>query len=511
MYQPSPSVLLNMPHSAMQAPPIPSETRPDSLMPQSLLSLPSLKQYMVHRLVHEGTSITTMEAALSHYASHYHTMAQVCSGARPHEQFPRQDCYLTPHDKEVIHRAYSKIPVERLNAMNDQLYRAQQQRCLQLYVQEAQAWSKSIEDKIAQMKQKGEKIEDHEADDHQDEGLQQLAQLEYIAFRVTQEFLEGGNEKPIRPSNVLEALQLTPKLVDDQSFDPAYTKKQATRLYQICYRNYSRGYVRVGTEKMLYMADKCFWHQFWPDEEFPRENAHIFVDNKDGIAMEENKNIAGQVKQGIKQADTRNQQNEVSEVALQHNISNSDKPVKTTNFREGSRPKQNAGILTMQRRKEHRRKLKQDLSSKKQAAEALARVLSNHTSKASILSEHPQISQEGSKKAQSASLTTQLQSELSVAGVAATTAHKDSKPLEDSRHSSEVAQDLQLNPSSNRLQTLDEMIEGEKEIASQLRSLRASCPSPEKNRKICQGGDALGAADGGIKEASNDSRFCVIL
>ncbi|TGO50184.1 hypothetical protein BCON_0189g00080 [Botryotinia convoluta] len=181
-----------MSHETMQGPPIPLETRPDSLMPQSLLSLPSLKQYMVHRLVHEGTTITTMEAALSHYASHYHTMAKVCAGAsegtitfmadklfwRPHEQFPRQDCYLTPHDKEVIHRAYSKIPVERLNAMNDQLYRAQQQRCLELYVQEAQAWSKSIEDKIAQMEQKGEKIEDHEADSHQDEGLQQLAQLE---------------------------------------------------------------------------------------------------------------------------------------------------------------------------------------------------------------------------------------------------------------------------------------------------------------------------------------------
>ncbi|KAF7919965.1 uncharacterized protein EAE98_009199 [Botrytis deweyae] len=184
-----------MSHQAMQDPPIPLETGPDSLMPQSLLSLPSLKQYMVHRLVHEGTTIITMEAALSHYASHYHTMANVCAGASegtitfmadklfwlshwPHEQFPRQYCYLTPGDREVIHRAYSNIPVERLNAMNDQLYRAQQQRCLQLYVQEAQAWSKSIEDKIAQMEQKGEKIEDHEADDHRDEGLQQLAQLE---------------------------------------------------------------------------------------------------------------------------------------------------------------------------------------------------------------------------------------------------------------------------------------------------------------------------------------------
>ncbi|KAF7904257.1 hypothetical protein EAF00_001591 [Botryotinia globosa] len=167
-----------MPHATMQDPPIPLETGPESLMPQSLLSLPSLKQYMVHRVVHEGTTITTMEAALGHYASHYHTMARVCAGARPHEQFPRQYCFLTPRDREVIHRAYSQIPVEHLNAMNDQLYRAQQQRYLEFYVQEAQAWSKSIEDKIAQMEQTGEKIEDHEADNHQDEGLQQLAQLE---------------------------------------------------------------------------------------------------------------------------------------------------------------------------------------------------------------------------------------------------------------------------------------------------------------------------------------------
>ncbi|TEY39060.1 hypothetical protein BOTCAL_0469g00050 [Botryotinia calthae] len=163
-----------MPHATMQDPSIPFETRPDSLMPQSLLSLPFLKQYMVHRLVDEGTSITTMEAALSHYASHYHTMANVCAGARPHEQFPRHDCYLTPRDREVIHEAYRKIPVENMNAMNEQMYRAQQQRCLELYVQEAQAWSRSIEGKIAQMVQKCEKFEDHEAEDHQDGGSQQL-------------------------------------------------------------------------------------------------------------------------------------------------------------------------------------------------------------------------------------------------------------------------------------------------------------------------------------------------
>ncbi|KAF7904258.1 hypothetical protein EAF00_001592 [Botryotinia globosa] len=319
------------------------------------------------------------------------------------------------------------------------------------------------------------------------------------------------------------------KLVDDQSFDPAYTKKQATRLYQICYRKYSRGYVRVGTEKMLYMADKCYWHQFWPDQEFPRENAHVLLNKKEGKATKQNESIAGGMEHNNKQEDARSRQNEAAEMISQHSISNSDKTVKTTNFREGSRPRQNAvtrgrtkamrdtkaidwDILTIQRRKEHRRKLKQNLSSKKQAAEASARALSKHSSKASIPSEHPHISQEGVEKAQSASLSTQLQSELSVAGVAATTAHKDSTPLEDSQHSSEIAEDLQLNPSSNRLQTLDEMIEEEKEIASQLiRCVRASCPSPEENRKICQGGNELGAADGGIKEVSNENGFCVIL
>ncbi|KAM0158950.1 hypothetical protein ACHAPF_001861 [Botrytis cinerea] len=151
-----------MPHATMQDPPIPLETRPDSLMPQSLLALPSLKQYMVHRLVDEGISITTMEAALSHYDGHYQTMAN----------FPRYDCYLTPRDREVIHEAYRKIPVEKMNAMNEQMYRAQQQRCLELYVQEAQAWSRSIEGKIAQMVQECEKSEDHEAEDHQDGGSQ---------------------------------------------------------------------------------------------------------------------------------------------------------------------------------------------------------------------------------------------------------------------------------------------------------------------------------------------------
>ncbi|KAF7919964.1 uncharacterized protein EAE98_009198 [Botrytis deweyae] len=322
------------------------------------------------------------------------------------------------------------------------------------------------------------------------------------------------------------------KLVDDQSFDPAYTKKQATRLYQICYRKYSRGYVRVGTEKMLYMADKCFWHQFWPDEEFPRENAHVLLGKEEGKATKKSESIAGKIKQGNKQDDTQSRQNEAAELAPQHKISNTNKPVKTTNFREGSRPKQNAvtrgrtkalgdtkgidlGILTIQRRKEYRRKLKQNLSSKKQTAEASARALSKRDSKASVLSENSHILQGGLEKAQSASLSTQLQSRSSEA--AATTAHKDpnplgeSKPLEDSRHSSEIAQDLQLNHSSNRLQTLDEMIEEEKEIASQLRCVRVSCPSPEENRKICQGGDDLGAGDGRIKEAANDSRFCVII
>lgn len=265
-----------------------------------------------------------------------------------------------------------------------------------------------------------------------------------------------------------------------------------------------------------------------PNEEFPRENAHVLLDKKEGKTTNKSESVAGQIKHGNKKEDTRSRQIEAAELAPQHNTFNSDEPVKTTNFRDGSRPKQNAvtkgrtkamsdirtidwGILTIQRRKEHRRKLKQNLSSKKQAAEASARTLFKHNSKACTLSEHPHMSQEGLEKARLASLSMQLQSELSVAGVAATTAQKDSNPLEDSQHSSEITQDVQLNPSSNRLQTLEEMIEEEKEIARQLRSVRASCPSPEENRKICQGGDELVAADGEIKEASTDNRFCVIL
>ncbi|TGO86314.1 hypothetical protein BPOR_0314g00090 [Botrytis porri] len=249
-----------------------------------------------------------------------------------------------------------------------------------------------------------------------------------------------------------------------------------------------------------------------PDEEFPGENEYI----------------AGQIKQSIEQADTRSEQIEASEVAPQHSISNSDIPAKTTISREGSRPKQSVatrgrtkakgdtksidwGIVTIQRRKEYRRKLKRSLSSKKQAAEASARVLSNHNSKASVLGERPHLLQQGLKKAQLASFTTQLESELSVAGVSATTAHKDSSLLGESPHSSRLGQDLQLNPSSNRLQTLDEMIEEEKEIASQLRYMRASCPSPEENRKGYQNDDRSEAVESGSKEAPNESRFCVVL
>ncbi|KAM0144197.1 hypothetical protein ACHAO1_000478 [Botrytis cinerea] len=318
------------------------------------------------------------------------------------------------------------------------------------------------------------------------------------------------------------------KLVDDQSIDPAYTKEQATQLYQICYRKYSRGYVRVATEKMLYMTDKCFWHQFWPAEEFPREKAHNLLNRKEGKATKRNESVAGQTNQGIKQGDTQTAQNEAAELAPQHNIPNSDKPAKITNSREGSRSKQRVanrdraksmsgtkaidwGIVTVQRRKEYRRKLKRNLSSKKQAAEASARVLSKHNSKASILNEHSQILQEGLKKAQSASLTTQLQSGLPEAGVAATIAYKDSKPLGESRPSSEMAQDFQLHPSSDRLQTLDEMIEEEREIASQLRCVRASCPSPEESRKTYQNYDRSDTVESGTKEVSNDSRFCVVL
>lgn len=265
-----------------------------------------------------------------------------------------------------------------------------------------------------------------------------------------------------------------------------------------------------------------------PAEEFPREKAHILLNNKEGKATKRNESVAGQTNQGFKQGDTQTARNEAAELAPQHNIPNSDKPAKITNSTEGSRSKQKVknrgraksmsgtkaidwGIVTVQRRKEYRRKLKRNLSSKKQTAEALARVSSKHSSKVSILNEHSQVLQEGLKRAQSASLTPQLQSGLPAAGVAATTAYKDSKQLGESRPSSEKAQDFQLNPSSDRLQTLDEMIEEERETASQPRCLRASCPSPEESRKKYQNYDRSETIESGTKEVSNDSRFCVVL
>ncbi|QSZ30921.1 hypothetical protein DSL72_000479 [Monilinia vaccinii-corymbosi] len=105
------------------------------------------------------------------------------------------------------------------------------------------------------------------------------------------------------------------KLIRDQTFDPAYTREEATRLYQITYRKYSRGYVRVSTEKMLYMADKCFWQQFWPMGEFPGEKAWIMRNTKGerAVGEDEDEAIAMQVNQQLKQGGSQHRQNETAQ------------------------------------------------------------------------------------------------------------------------------------------------------------------------------------------------------
>ncbi|KAF7874990.1 hypothetical protein EAF04_002163 [Stromatinia cepivora] len=182
-----------MPHATMEGPPIPHSTRPNTTMPYSLLSLPSLKEFMVHRLVDEGTHASTMEIALRDYARHRNKMEEVCAGASestitfmadklfwrshwPQEEYPRENCFLDPHDKDVIYRAFANV---RVRAREQERSREQQHRYREFYAQEAQAWSKSVGDKLARMAQKGKQAEDHEAEDDEEKlGLQALAQLE---------------------------------------------------------------------------------------------------------------------------------------------------------------------------------------------------------------------------------------------------------------------------------------------------------------------------------------------
>lgn len=65
---------------AMEGHPVPYATRPEAANIYSLLSLPSLKEFMVHRLVEEGTYVSTMEA-WQDYADHRSTTEEFVAGA----------------------------------------------------------------------------------------------------------------------------------------------------------------------------------------------------------------------------------------------------------------------------------------------------------------------------------------------------------------------------------------------------------------------------------------------
>ncbi|KAJ8064593.1 hypothetical protein OCU04_006922 [Sclerotinia nivalis] len=268
-----------------------------------------------------------------------------------------------------------------------------------------------------------------------------------------------------------------------------------------------------------------------PAEEFPGKKARIAHIKKSGEALDKDETTVVQIKQKSNQAETRNRQNEITESPWPQPLFKPDEPPKIFKLREQSRPRQNIadrdrpnstsdkraidwGILTIQRRKEHQRQLKQKLTSKKARAKRSARALAKHTSKASTLSEHSHILQKVLEKSRPAPTTVQLQTASPTSDVVATNLtnlHKEGpNPRRESRHSPESVQ-RPLEPSTSRLQTLDEMIEEEREIARQLSIVHESALDPEENRSIRQSRDGLEVASG-VKEASDGHRrFCLIL
>ncbi|KAF7874989.1 hypothetical protein EAF04_002162 [Stromatinia cepivora] len=299
------------------------------------------------------------------------------------------------------------------------------------------------------------------------------------------------------------------KLVSDQSFKPAYTKEKATRLYQLCYRKYSRGYVRASTEKTLYKADQCFWRQFWPAEEFPGERAWIARIEKDGEAPEKDETTVGKIKQKVKQAETRNRQNETIESPWPQPLFKPDEPPKIIKPREQSRPGHDIADRGRTNTTKHQRQLKQNLSNKKARAKRAARALAKHSSKAYTSSEHQKTLQKELERALLIS-STQLQHASPASGLVVTSSQtEDSNIHRESGHSSQLVQPLPAS-SPVRLQTLDEMIEEEREIARQLCVVHESALDPE-NRSIRQSRDGLEFANG-VKGASDrQRRFCLVL
>ncbi|CAD6439732.1 bf2446fe-2503-45dc-b20a-2c20dca5ea6b [Sclerotinia trifoliorum] len=318
------------------------------------------------------------------------------------------------------------------------------------------------------------------------------------------------------------------KLVSDQNIKPAYTKEKATRLYEICYRKYSRGYVRASTEKTFYEADQCFWRQFWPAEEFPGKKTGISRMKKDGKAVDKDETIAVQINQGSNQAESRKRQEEITESLWSQPLSKPEEPPKIIKSRERSRSRHNIvdrnrpnttndkraidwEILTIQRRIEHQRQLKQNLLNKRARAKKAARELTKLASEASTMRDHPAKIQKNLEGALTISSTTNLQQASPKSDVAATNLHKEGpNSCRKSRHSSESVQ-LPVEPSSGRLQTLDEMIREEREIAMQLSITHESTLDTEENRSIRQSRDGLEVANGVNGASDEQRRFCLIL
>lgn len=265
-----------------------------------------------------------------------------------------------------------------------------------------------------------------------------------------------------------------------------------------------------------------------PAEEFPGKKVGISRMKKDDEALDKNEAIVVQINQKSDQAETGYRQKEITESPCQQPLSKSDEPPKIIKPREQSRPRHNVadrdrpnttndkraidwGILTIQRRVEHRRQLRQKLTDKKARAKLSARALARHSSKASTLSGHSHILQKESEKSQSVPRKVQLQRASPTSDLVATNLHKEvSNPRRESRHSSEPVQ-FPVEPFSGRLQTLDEMIQEEIEIAMQLSITHESTLDTEENRSIRQSKDGLEVANGVKRASDGQRRFCLIL
>ncbi|KAI9646544.1 hypothetical protein NHQ30_004537 [Ciborinia camelliae] len=310
-------------------------------------------------------------------------------------------------------------------------------------------------------------------------------------------------------------------------------------------KKYSRGYVRASTERMFYRADQCFWQQFckwcgmfgWdkvnsdihlgPTEEFPGEKTWMMRENKEDIAVDKDEAIAAQIRQEVNQEDARNRQNEMRESSGPQPFSNLDDILEVTDPREWSPSNQNIanrnkpkttrktqaidwGIVTIQRRKEYRRQLKRGFSKKKKkkkktAVEETARLLAKSPSATSTSTEQTQILQRGElDRAQPWYSTTHSQKASSTSYFAAKNTYRESQ------HSSEAVQHPRAPPS--QLQTLDEMIEEEREIARKFGISHGSFLDREEGISMHQSRDGLGEVGSEITRAANGKNpFCVVL